>query len=134
MTWDGIQILAGAFSSLIFACGTLTMLFKVWKTKDVNSFSFTSLVMNNLGNLIYWLYVLSIPFGPIYLLHGFYTLSTILMLIWYLIYRSHPEVIKMITQNMKRITDSRPSISDLMNHPVEIPKIEISKPHSQREK
>jgi hypothetical protein len=50
--------------------------------------------VNNIGNLFYWLYVISLPFGPIYFLHGFFTLVSLLMLIWYLAYRTRPEPMK----------------------------------------
>ena len=50
---------------------------------------FTSTAMfvtSNLGNLIYWLYIASLPFGPIWILQGFFTISTALMLLCYLRY------------------------------------------------
>jgi hypothetical protein len=38
----------------------------------------------NVGNLIYAVYVLSLPFGPVWALHGFHLGATGLMLFWYL--------------------------------------------------
>lgn len=101
-----LQILAGSFSSLIFMCGTLSMLLKTWQTHNVDSFSMASLLLNNLGNLIYWMYVLSLPFGPIYFLHGFYTLATILMMSWYFLYRHHPQITETLAQGITRISDT----------------------------
>lgn len=63
-------------------------------------------MLNNAGNLIYWFYVLSLPFGPIYFLHGFYTVATVTMAVWYRLYRQHPQVVRRITQSMRRITQT----------------------------
>lgn len=79
-----IQTIAGAASTGIFVSSNLPMLFKAIKTRDLKSYSLGNLVLSNLGNLIHWVYVTSLPFGPIWFLHGFYTLVTALMLIWYL--------------------------------------------------
>jgi hypothetical protein len=38
----------------------------------------------NLGNLIYAVYVVSLPIGPVWALHGFHLGATGLMLFWYL--------------------------------------------------
>jgi len=38
----------------------------------------------NVGDLIYAVYVLSLPFGPVCALHGFHLGATGLMLFWYL--------------------------------------------------
>ncbi|MBZ0296360.1 MAG: hypothetical protein K8L99_27615 [Anaerolineae bacterium] len=84
---DTFQILAGSISSAIFMLATLPMLYKAWHTHDLSSYSATNITLSNIGNLIHWLYISSLPFGPIWLLHSFYTLSTLLMLIWYLMYR-----------------------------------------------
>lgn len=104
MTIDQLQILAGSFSSLIFIFGTLSMLLKTWRTRDVDSYSMVSLLLNNVGNLVYWLYVVSLPFGPVYFLHGFYTVATILMLVWYFLYRHHPAITENIAQGIERMT------------------------------
>ena len=37
--------------------------------------------------MIYWLYVVSLPVGPVWILQGFFTLATGLMLIGYLHYK-----------------------------------------------
>jgi hypothetical protein len=38
------------------------------------------------GNLVHSVYVFSLPVGPIWVLHGFYLVSSALMLFWYLRY------------------------------------------------
>ena len=78
------QTLAGTLSTLIFAASTLPMLLKALRTKDMRSYSFLNILCSNLGNGIHWIYVSSLPHGPIWLLHGFYTVTTALMLIWYI--------------------------------------------------
>jgi uncharacterized protein with PQ loop repeat len=79
-----LSTVAGMISTVMFAGGTLPMLHKAWKTRDLRSYSFANLVLSNVGNAIHWIYVAGLPLGPIFLLHGFYTVSTITMLVWYL--------------------------------------------------
>jgi uncharacterized protein with PQ loop repeat len=81
-----IPVLAGAVSSVIFACSTLPMLVKAVRTKDLSSYSLGNILLSNLGNLVHSVYVFHLPAGPIWALHTFYLLSTGLMLIWYLRY------------------------------------------------
>ena len=105
-----IQIIAGLVSSKIFATSTLTMLLKTMRTKNVDSFSLSSLVLSNVGNIVYWIYVFSLPCGPIYLLHGFYTVAMVIMLLFYIGYHNHSA----ITQTMHRITTQEiKAVSDL---------------------
>ena len=78
-----MQVFAGGISTAMFISSNLPMAYKAYKTRDLNSYSLGHLVLSNLGNLIHWVYVSSLPFGPIWFLHGFYTLVTALMLIWY---------------------------------------------------
>jgi len=104
MDWYDIQILAGSLSSLIFISGTSSMLWKGWKTRDMASYSVSGLALNTFGNLMNWLYVLSLPVGPIYLLHGFHTIATGFMLIGSVIYRNRPVLDKHITNTVQQIT------------------------------
>lgn len=76
----------------------MSMLGKTWHTKAVSSYSLSAMWLNNFGNLVHWVCVL------IYLLHGFYTIATILMLVWCLVYRHYPTTAKRITQSIKRVT------------------------------
>ena len=78
------QIIAGSISSLLFISSNVPMLVKAFKTKNMNSYSLSNLVLTNVGNVIYWLYVSSLPIGPIWFMHSFYTVASILMLVWYL--------------------------------------------------
>lgn len=81
-----LQVFAGFTSTAMFVTSNLPMLFKAFKTKNLKSYSLGHIALCNLGNLIYWLYITSLPFGPIWILQGFFTVSTALMLVWYLRY------------------------------------------------
>jgi len=86
MSVDNLQMMAGAVSSVILMMGTLPMLYKAWRTKDLRSYSLPHIICGNVGNLLHWAYVLSLPPGPTWVLQGFYTMATFLMLVWYLTY------------------------------------------------
>ncbi len=79
-----IQTLAGSISSLLFAAGTLPMILKAFKTRNLKSYSLGYIGMSNLGNLIYWIYITGLPVGPIWFLHFFNTTVALLMLALYL--------------------------------------------------
>ena len=85
---ENLQMIAGFTSSMIFVTSNLPMLFKAFRTKDLKSYSPIHIVLSNVGNLLYWLYVVSLPVGPIWFLHGFFTVSTLLMLAFYLRYET----------------------------------------------
>ncbi len=79
-----LSTIAGMISTVLFVSGTVPMLHKAWTTRDLGSYSLTNLVLSTVGNAIYWIYVASLPLGPIWLRHGVYTISTVTMLVWYL--------------------------------------------------
>lgn len=74
----------GAIASLIFVVSTLPMLHRAYQTRLMTAYSGSNLLLSNLGNLIYWLYVISLPVGPVWVLHGYYTLTTLLMFVFWL--------------------------------------------------
>ncbi len=88
---EQVQMIAGSVAGFIFAAASWNMLVKAWRTKDLSSYSLGQIVLNNIGNLFYWLYVASLPLGPIWFMHAFFTLASLLMLVWYCIYRSAPK-------------------------------------------
>lgn len=114
-----LQVAAGSISSVIFMMGTTTMVIRAWRTKDMQSFSATMLVLNNLGNFIHWIYVLSLPVGPIYVLQAFNTAATLFMLIWWVLYHKKPTTAKRITATMRRIVESQtmPRLADSIDYP-----------------
>ena len=84
-----LAMLAGFASSTIFISSYLPMLFKAFKTQDLSSYSLGQLTLGTLGNLIYWLYVISLPLGPVWYLQAFFTLASASMLFCYLRYEKN---------------------------------------------
>ncbi|KHL10552.1 hypothetical protein CLV56_1955 [Mumia flava] len=87
MSLHSAGVLAGAVSAMLFVVSYLPMLVKAARTRDLHSYSLGQLMVANLGNLVHTVYVLSLPMGPIWLLHGFYLGSTALMTCWWWRYR-----------------------------------------------
>jgi uncharacterized protein with PQ loop repeat len=85
-----LPIIAGFISTALFTLGTLPMLTKAFRTRNLASYSLGNILMSNVGNLIYAIYVFNLPPGPIWFLHGYNLLSTGLMLVWYLRYEGWP--------------------------------------------
>jgi hypothetical protein len=81
-----IAVLAGITSTAIFAASALPMLVKAWRTRDLASYSRGNIVLSNIGNAVHSVYVFSMPAGPLWLLHSFYIVTSVLMLIWSLRY------------------------------------------------
>ncbi|MDR7184740.1 uncharacterized protein with PQ loop repeat [Microbacterium trichothecenolyticum] len=75
--------LAGTVSTVLFAAANLPMVVKAVRSGDLRSYSLSALVMGNVGNAVYTVYVLSLPFGPIWILHGFYLTTMAIMLALY---------------------------------------------------
>jgi len=81
-----LPVVAGAMSTTIFAVSIMPMLVKAARSKDLSSYSLGNIALANIGNLVHSVYVFSLPAGPVWVLHSFYLVSTVLMLIWYLRY------------------------------------------------
>jgi uncharacterized protein with PQ loop repeat len=86
-----LPLIAGTISTVIFASSTLPMVAKAWRTRDVRSYSASSLAMANAGNAVHSVYVFSLPFGPIWILHLFHLVVTLFMLVWYLRHGRDPD-------------------------------------------
>ena len=85
-----LPTIAGFVSTALFTLGTLPMLTKAFRTKDLASYSLGNILMSNVGNILYAIYVIHLPLGPIWFLHAYNSLSTGLMLVWYLKYEGLP--------------------------------------------
>ncbi len=83
-----LPVIAGFISTALFALGTLPMLAKALRTKNLASYSLGNMLMSNVGNIIYSLYVFRLPPGPVWFLHSYNLVSTALMLVWYLKYEA----------------------------------------------
>ncbi len=86
MAMPTVAVLAGVASTALFMTSTLPMLAKAWRTRDLSSYSLGQLLLSNLGNAVYSVYVFSLPAGPIWALHCFYVATTATMLLWFLRY------------------------------------------------
>lgn len=87
MTGASVALLAGTVSTILFASSTLPMVIKAIRTRDLASYSPANLVLANVGNAVHCIYVVHLPPGPIWALHGFYVVTSALMLLWWLRYR-----------------------------------------------
>lgn len=83
MTLQDLGLLAGSVSTVLFVVAYLPMLAKAGRTRDLTSYSPANLIIANVGNGIYSVYVFTLPVGPIWILHSFYVGSTALMLYWW---------------------------------------------------
>ena len=81
---ENIYNLAGLISSMIFMLSQLPILYKAFKTKDLSSYSLTNLMLAMAGDLLYWVYLVSLPVGPVWMLHSFDTVCSLVMLSLYL--------------------------------------------------
>jgi uncharacterized protein with PQ loop repeat len=75
-----LAVVAGLTSTTLFVGSYLPMLYRAVTTRDLRSYSRPSLVLANVGNAIYAVYVYSLPVGPIWFLHGFYLAASAFML------------------------------------------------------
>lgn len=85
-----LATIAGFISTALFAVGTLPMLVKAFRTKDLASYSLGNILLSNVGNLFYSIYVFQLPVGPVWFLQSFNLVTTGLMLVWYLKYEGMP--------------------------------------------
>ena len=83
MSTELLPLIAGLTSSTLFASSHFPMLWKAYRTRNVSSYSGLNFVLVNIGNLIFWMYIVTLPMGPIWFLHAFYTVSTAIMLAMY---------------------------------------------------
>ena len=87
---SALPIAAGTLATIVFAASALPMLGKAARSRDLKSYSRANLVLANVGNAVYSVYVFHLPPGPIWLLHSFYVVSSALMLFWSLRYAHQP--------------------------------------------
>ncbi|MEU9318316.1 hypothetical protein [Streptomyces sp. NPDC048295] len=85
---DGIDVIAGTLSTIVFIASTLPMVAKAVRTRDLSSYSGGNLVLSNTGNLLYGVYVASLPVGPAWALYAFNLAVSATMLVLWLSYRA----------------------------------------------
>jgi uncharacterized protein with PQ loop repeat len=76
-------MIAGFVSTGLFAVGTLPMLTKAFRTRNLASYSLGNILLSNVGNVIYSIYVFNLPPGPVWFLHSYNLLTSGIMLVWY---------------------------------------------------
>ena len=84
MNTELLPLIAGLTSSTMFASSHFPMLWKAYRTRNLSSYSGLNFVLVNIGNLIHWMYIVTLPMGPIWILHSFYTVSTAIMFVMYI--------------------------------------------------
>ena len=83
MNTELLSLIAGLTASTMFASSHFPMLWKAYRTRNVSSYSGLNFVLINIGNLIFWMYIVTLPMGPIWILHTFYTVASVVMLAMY---------------------------------------------------
>ena len=82
--------LAGLASTGLFAGSMVPMLLRAARTRDLASYSRGQLWLSNVGNAVHSVYLYSLPFGPIWLLHAFYVVVSLQMLVWHIRHTDRP--------------------------------------------
>ncbi len=95
-----LATIAGFISTALFAVGTLPMLGKAFRTKDLASYSLGNILLSNVGNIIYSVYVFHLPAGPVWFLHSYNLVTTGLMLVWYLKYEGLPDRLRAAVEHV----------------------------------
>ena len=80
MDFSRFQILVGFFCTAVFALSKVPMLLKALRTRDLRSYSLAHLAMSTGGNLLFWIYVVGLPVGPVWFLQAFFTVTDVTML------------------------------------------------------
>lgn len=79
-------LFAGTAAAAIFMISQLPMLIKACRTKNLTSYSFANIGLANVGNVLYAVYVIQVPLGPVWAVHGFNLTTSGVMLTMYLRY------------------------------------------------
>jgi hypothetical protein len=85
---------AGVVSTLVFAGSTLPMLVRAARTRDLSSYSRGHLGLTNLGNAVHTVYVVSLPPGPVWLLHLVYSGAAAFMLVAHVWWSPAPAIVR----------------------------------------
>jgi hypothetical protein len=104
-----LPVLAGSVSTLLFVASALPMLVKAARTGDLGSYSVANLALANLGNVVYAVYVFSLPAGPIWALHTFYMISSLAMLGMWVGYARHRDAPRRADRALPRRRRPRPA-------------------------
>ena len=78
-----IATAAGTVATAVFASSTAPMVWRAARSRDMTSYSRPSLALTNVANAIHTVYVLSLPLGPVYVLHSVHVVVAFFMLCWH---------------------------------------------------
>ena len=106
---------AGVVSTLLFLGSNLPMVVRAARTRDLRSYSRGNLVMTNVGNAVYTVYVLSLPAGPIWLLHLVYTAVSAFMLLVHICWT--PRVLTSWNERLPRRHSRRTELQEAATTP-----------------
>jgi hypothetical protein len=106
---------AGVVSTLLFLGSNLPMVVRAARTRDLRSYSRGNLVMTNVGNAVYTVYVLSLPAGPIWLLHLVYTAVSAFMLLVHICWT--PRVLSTWNERLPRGLGRRLQLQEAVTAP-----------------
>jgi uncharacterized protein with PQ loop repeat len=106
---------AGVVSTLLFLGSNLPMVVRAARTRDLRSYSRGNLVMTNVGNAVYTVYVLSLPAGPIWLLHLVYTAVSAFMLLVHICWT--PRVLTTWNERLPRRLGRRTQLQEAATTP-----------------
>lgn len=81
-----IAPMLGVVATVLFVISQAPMLVKAARTRDLDSYSGSNLVIANIGNVAQSGYIITLPMGPVWALHGFNTIASGCMLYWWLRY------------------------------------------------
>lgn len=80
MDMKTIQGMAGTISTIMLVGAVISMLWKIYRTRDMHSYSGLQIALNTIATYINLVYVTSLPFGPVYILNIFYAVVNTTML------------------------------------------------------
>ena len=82
-----VGAIAGSLATALFVASAIPMVVRAARTRDLSSYSPANLIIANVANTLQTIYLLTLPPGPIWALHGCNTAVSALMLWWW--YRHH---------------------------------------------
>jgi uncharacterized protein with PQ loop repeat len=113
-TMHELALVAGTAAAAIFMISQLPMLIKARRTKDLASYSIANIGLANVGNVLYAVYIVQVPVGPAWAIHGFNLTTAGLMLFWYLRYgwrhSGEPREVSLYSSSSSRRTSQPPTL------------------------
>ncbi|MES9558836.1 MULTISPECIES: hypothetical protein [unclassified Streptomyces] len=106
-----LEVVAGTLSTVVFVASTLPMIVKAVRTRDLSSYSGGNLILSNTGNLLYGVYVVSLPVGPAWALYAFNLSVSATMLMLWLRYKAVDRALGRVTEGVAPVGRT-PALAD----------------------